>query len=104
MVYEPPSSISLRQDPRSSVNSVQRARRVFTVALELVFICIIGVRTVVAAVLLRAKNLTSASLVSALVPHLRIRDAFHSPPPSFEIRDQALSVHQACSSAAQSLE
>ena len=58
--------------------SIQRARSVVTGALELDFLDVIGVRTEVAAVLLRGWNLTLALLVCAFVTTLDIRDVVHN--------------------------
>ena len=60
--------------------SIQRTWSVFAVALELDFLDVIGVRTEVAAVLLRGWNLTLALLVCAFVTTLDIRDVVHNSP------------------------
>jgi hypothetical protein len=65
--------------------SIQRTWSVFAVALELDFLDVIGVRTEVAAVLLRGWNLTLALLVCAFVTTVDIRDVVHNSPRSFEV-------------------
>jgi len=80
-----PSNICFRYVQAMDMYSIQRTWSVFAVALELDFLDVIGVRTEVAAVLLRGWNLTLALLVCAFVTTLDIRDVVHNSPRSFEV-------------------
>jgi hypothetical protein len=58
---------------------------VFAVALEFNFLDVIGLRTEIAAILLRGRNLTLALFVCAFVATLDIRDVVHNSPRSFKV-------------------
>ena len=78
------------------MRSVQRARTMFTAALQLDFIHVVGIRTEVTSVLLRGWNLTLALLVSAFMPALDIHDVIHDSFPPGQHSCVSTSTDDAC--------
>jgi hypothetical protein len=58
----------------------QRARRMFAVTLNFHFLCVIGIRTVVAAIGVDIGNVTPALLIRAFVLSTHIENFRHYPP------------------------
>jgi hypothetical protein len=73
-------SFLLIQGGMQRIALCQGARRVFTVTLNFHFLCIIGIRTVVAAIGVEIGDVTAALLIRAFVFSTHIENFCHYPP------------------------